>query len=379
MEKVAGILRQNSEQIISLWETRVRENIKASRMNTKIALYDHLPIILEDLASIFEDFKTLDNPYEDLRYKKIVESSVEHGRHRATTAEYTLEGLINEYIFFHKVITQVLREKGVKQLDAYDLIKYSIETAILKSVDSFSHSIAEMQQKLTGTLAHDIRNPLSTSRLSLEMMGKDIDEKRLEKFRVMSLNGINKSLGLVEELLDMITIKAGQGMNFNFEEIDIVNEISNVFLEAKEIYSVALTLEVPDHQVLGIFDAVSIRRLLENLITNAIKYGDTHQPISIKFEDKDNSVRLSVHNYGNPIHPDKKREIFNFLDRGNQHKAGQHKSWGIGLTLVKMVADAYGGHIDIKSNVEEGTVFMITLRKDSHRSGKVKTRLTQNV
>lgn len=379
MKEIARILRQSTQEIIDVWEERVRRTIMASQSTTKIALYDHLPLILEDLADLIEEFETLDDPYKDQRYQNIIDSSIEHGRHRATTPHYTLEGLVNEYIVFHWVITELLRERGVEHPQIFDLIKYSLETAILKSVDSFSQSIEDMQARLMGTLAHDIRNPLSTAKLAVEMLGMDIDQERREKLRNMSLSGINKALKLIEELLGTISVKAGEGMSFNFDRIDILKEVQGLYREAKEIYSVPLELECAADKIEGVFDPTTIRRSLENLITNAIKYGSRQQPITIRLADTGKDIELSVHNYGNPIPEEKQQNIFNFLKHGTTKTDGHPQSWGIGLTLVKMVAEAHGGSVKLDSNKMDGTTFTIILDKQANEPGKVKARVRENV
>lgn len=110
-------------------------------------------------------------------------------------------------------------------------------------------------------------------------------------------------------------------------------------------------------------------------MTNAVKYGDPDKPITVSLENKEEEVILRVHNYGNPISAEKQKNIFSFLNRSNEESRGNLKSWGIGLSFVKMAAEAHQGNVELKSSTEHGTTFSVRLKKYSNRPGKKKTVL----
>ncbi len=230
---------------------------------------------------------------------------------------------------------------------------------------------------MIGTLAHDIRNPLAAAQLSLEMMSADADAQWLEKMKETTTRSVKRALGLIEGLMDAITIKAGEGITLNFEEIDIAETISWTYKEAAEIYTQKIELILPEGDYHGIFDETAVRRLLENLLTNAIKYGDGKRPVTITLSEDQNAVMISVFNSGNPISIDKQERIFDFLakEEGNP----SYKSWGMGLALVKMVAEAHNGSIKLQSTKETGTIFTATLQKNSNPVGKIKAKLHENI
>jgi len=375
MKQSAAIFRKYEQEIILTWENRVNTEIQASKENKELALRDHMPNILNDMADILDRLSELDNPEEDTTYQRILENSAEHGRHRATTRLYTVDEIVHEYIIFHRVITEKLSEYGMSRTEPINMIKYIIETSILKSVSAFSDALREMQQKLIGTLAHDIRNPLAAARLATEMLDYSYGAEHIAKVKTMTFNSVNKALSMVEGLLDSVSVKAGEGMLLSFTTGDLVEHVQSVHEEACEIYRPEFSFKCSEDEIHAVFDPIALRRLIENLITNAVKYGDSDRPITIRLENTEDWVQLSVHNYGNPIDEDKQQSIFQFLEMGDQTSNTELHSWGIGLSLVKMVAEAHGGRVELNSSQEEGTTFMVTLHKHPHPEGKVHAKL----
>ena len=375
MTNAAAVLRDHINEIMEIWQKEVTYQVPASREANAIALYDHLPNIINDIADIMDRHIGLTLLNVDKRYLEILENSEHHGRHRATTEHYTVDQIVHEYIIFHRTLTEFLKTHNVYNEEISDLMKYVIETSILKSVGSFSRSIQEMQEKLIGTLAHDIRNPLSAAQMSLAMFEKEDDEEWSEKLLKAAQRSVRKALGLIEGLMDGITVRAGQGIMLNFEESDILMDIQWIYKEAQEVYVSKFILEYEEKPIRGVFDNTAVRRLFENLISNAVKYGSPLHPITISVMDNEDDVDIKIHNYGNPISPEKQKYIFNFLERSD-NEITMRNSWGMGLTLANIVAEAHGGYIKLISNEKDGTTFIVKLLKHFNRPGKQRTKLT---
>lgn len=379
MKKVTRILKDNSQKIIADWEKLVLEQVEATVKNNRIALYDHIPNILEDIIDIMQRHDDINWNIEDSKIAKIESNSIEHGRHRASSADFTAEQILHEYMIFHNVIIEVLVAHGITDSAVFHLLKCSIDKSMLKSIDAFTRSIQEMQNKLIGTLAHDIRNPLAAARLGIEMFGLKPGDDHRNKVKKMTMNSIDKALNMVEGLLDSITVKAGEGMMLVFSEINLYPHIQTIISEARNAYPENFVLECNDEELNGIFDPTAVRRALENLITNAVKYGDSGKPITVKVEkESDETINLSVHNFGQDIPKEKQDELFSFLKIGKTSKDRKLQSWGMGLTLVKMVAEAHDGKVLLKSSEDYGTQFTMNISGTANEPGKHRTRLKIN-
>lgn len=376
MKRTASAIRARKYDIMTIWEDKVKSQMKASDKNNKISLHDHVPNILEGIVIILERQINLDSIEKDPKYEEILHNSKEHGRHRATTEFYTIDEIVKEYILFHQVINEVLKEEGITNLEIYLKLNFLIENAILSSTVAFSEALQEIQEKLIGTLAHDLRNPLAAARMAIEMQQIDLDQERFAKVKKMIFNSVNKAIHMIEGFLENIHVKAGEGMQLKFSKSDILSEIKTICLEMKDIYNEEIVFNSNNlTSCEGIFDATAIRRLLENLINNALKYGDSHKPITISFEERQDNIALSVHNYGRPIEKELQHKIFNFLNYGKEVRKHKLQSWGMGLTLVKMVTEAHKGKIHLESEEKYGTKFEIILPKFANPIGNRRTKL----
>jgi len=375
MIETARILRKNNAEIMKIWQNQVVKEVIASKESDSIALYNQLPDLINDIAKLMIRYDKMEGISKDKKYIEILKTSEEHGKQRSTKVYYTVEQVVHEYIIFHRTLSEFLISHNGYNEKVSDLLKYVIETSILKSVGSFSRSIQDMQEKLIGTLAHDIRNPLSAAQLSLEMMEQDKTGEWAEKTRIAAQRGVKKAINLIEGLMNGITIKAGEGMMLNFENTDILKDIKWVHSESNDVYNNDLKLDCKVEKIEGIFDSTAIKRLLENLIGNAVKYGDEKKPITISIIDEKEAVKIKVHNFGKPIPKAKQKKIFKFTGTAEKNKNSISGSWGMGLTLTQIVAEAHGGDINLISDEKTGTTFTVNLIKHFNEIGKRRAKL----
>jgi len=379
MKRIAQLLTDKHQEIINIWAKDVLKDVSAAKDANRIALHDHIPNILDDVIDIINRHDNVDNYVNDDRIDQIVANSEEHGRHRATSSNYTVDQIIHEYMIFNNVIIRMVNENGIYDQAGLHLIKCCIDNAILHSVASFSESIQEMQNKLVGTLAHDIRNPLAAARMAIEMLNYDAGAERFDRVKKMTYSSVNKAIDLVEGLLDSISVKAGEGIMLSYSDVNIFKELKTVYEEACEVFSEEIIFNCENEALNGVFDPTALRRLLENLISNAVKYGHSEKPITIAIKDDEDWLNISVHNFGEPIPKEKQKEIFNFLEHGKQHRANKMQSYGIGLTFVKMVTEAHNGNVNLKSEEGFGTEFTVKIHKKSTQPGKKRTQLTSEL
>lgn len=375
MKDAVEVLKAQKENIINSWIREIRKDVSVTKHTSRIVLRDHVPQLLDDVIGIMDKLEKFKVVQEDLIHHELFENSMEHGRHRAATKGYTLEQILREYIIFDKVISKYLGDANVHSPEVAAVIKYSIENAMLYSGIAFNESIQEVRQKFIALVAHDMRNPISAALFAMKMMKYEEGEERFELVRNMAVNSLTRSVELIEDLLDSITLEAGEGMTFNFAQQNIVDCLIAVHHEASESYSNEVILACEKGEIGGVFDGTMVRRVIENFVSNAIKYGSENTPVTLSCIDREEMVELSVHNFGNPIPPDRQERIFNFLNTSNGSSSRGLKSRGIGLSLVKAVAEAHGGELRLHSNESEGTTFTITLNKHYHEPGKLRLAL----
>ena len=377
MRKAAEVLRRRKGELMETWGKAVKREVKGAEFANDLVLLNHLPDLLEDLSELFLKFDDFDTIEEKENWRKLLQNSIGHGRHRSSSFGYTIDQIIREYIIFHKVITDALLEEEAYNPEVSQLLKYAIENSILFAAKEFNHSLEEMRQKLIRIIVHDLRNPISAAYLAVDIAEYGLGEEQYEKIRELTRSSLVRALELIESLLEIISIEAGEGMLVNFSKVDIMNFIKPLHYEASELYPSEVKLEVKGSAKgsEGVFDGAMVRRALENFLNNALKYGDRDLPITILVEILEGDINISVHNWGEPIPEKKKKVIFNFLSTSGGRGYGQLRSWGIGLALAKAVVDAHRGKLSLESDKENGTTFSMTLPKFRNKPGRTKVSL----
>lgn len=378
MQAAARIIENNKEQIIDDWVKAVRAELITTRETPELVLRDHVPLFLEDIITIMKSHETFDITEEKSNFKGMLDRSIGHGRHRSTSSGYDVEQVLREYIILHRILTKLLRDGKVYSTEIADLIKYIIESSMLHGVGAFTQSLDEIRQKLLGVLVHDLRNPISAAFLAIGALRQEDEPGRFNKVKEMTKNSISRSLELMENLLESVTVGPGEGLTMEFSQKDLLEYIESVYHEASEIYSNEIVLICDKDEIVGVFDCAMIQRVLENIVNNAVKYGSRKTKITMTVEDSSEFVTIDVHNSGNPIPEQQQKEIFKFLSTTNGEAPGKLKSWGMGLTIVKTVAREHGGTLKLVSNEEHGTTFSLMLGKYKNQPGKVKTALLLN-
>jgi signal transduction histidine kinase len=111
----------------------------------------------------------------------------------------------------------------------------------------------------------------------------------------------------------------------------------------------------------GSWDGDRLAQVVENLVSNALKYSPEESAVEVSTRGEDGAVVLEVHNAGAPIPPGRLPHIFEPLQRASSSMDAQSRSVGLGLYIVQHLVQAHGGRIDVRSSEEEGTTFSVRL------------------
>ena len=222
----------------------------------------------------------------------------------------------------------------------------------------------ELRERFVSILAHDLRGPLSAAKMSAQLLIRRTD--RVDD-KGQSLAGrIERNLDrmdrMIRDLLDVSRVRGGQRLPLRLGRCDLGAVAEEVIEELSAAHGDRFQLAKSDG-ILGIWSHEELHRALWNLGTNAVKYGASDRPITTRIERTPDGVRASVHNFGDPIPPEKRGRLFDLYSRLRE---GTGTGWGLGLALVRACAEAHGGRVSIgESSGEAGTTFVLDLPSDS--------------
>lgn len=240
----------------------------------------------------------------------------------------------------------------------------SVETEINYQVclDRIAHE-NEARDRVISMLAHDLRTPLNIIQNNAELvLLEECDTSLMKDCAASILRSCDQSTHLIENFLDWKLSTLGPSDKIGKDSFDVVAMARNCIFDFTKIHGEIFRLSFNSQPIVGEYNQYAIKRSMENLINNAIKYGDTSRPISlIVNKTSQEMLEISVHNYGNPLSEEEIKHIFNPYYRSNDAKKKKAKGWGLGLALVSAVALAHSGRAEATSSEAEGTSFKMIL------------------
>jgi len=227
----------------------------------------------------------------------------------------------------------------------------------------------ETKNQFLGMAAHDLRNPLSGivgygSLLSEGLVGALNDQQRNVIERI--LNSSRFMVKLVNDLLDVSKIEAGK-LELELESVDLCDlireclELNQPRAREKEI---EIVFDLPeDGPSELVADRNKITQVLDNLITNAIKFSNAKSKVDIGLQPSDDQVTLFVRDQGQGIVKEELDHLFKPFSRTSTKSTGGEKSTGLGLVICKKIVEGHGGQIWVESEVGKGTTFYFSLSR----------------
>lgn len=341
------------EVVLDHWERLVREQIAGAQQVSGPVLIDTLPAFFDNLAEALTPSYPRDIATSDTN------AAAAHGGERARMTSFRPDQLVLEYQLFKAAVLDVCDQRGVPLTPAeLRSIERSIESAIRESIQQFMLIHMAMRERLAAGLSHDMRTPLMVIVRAAELiaLSDDLGAARRAAGKIQS--SAARLERMMEELLDALTIRSDAKLHMQlsaFEIHELVQEVAQEF-DSLRPGSVAIS----GGPVRGHWCRNALRRALENLMANAVKYGDG-QPIGINVDHAHGRLILSVHNTGKPIPPESQQKIFEYLQREGGSPA---PGWGLGLPYVRSVAEGHGGTVTVDSSAALGTTFLIDIPVD---------------
>ncbi|MBV8714357.1 MAG: HAMP domain-containing histidine kinase [Chloroflexi bacterium] len=219
------------------------------------------------------------------------------------------------------------------------------------------------ESALLATVAHELRNPLTSLRLSLDMLVSEIDELPPES-ALLLIQRAQRSVahlhGLIENLTSTTAVDAGH-LQVNATTMDLEPAVDEAIglvqgLLAQRNQSVEVYFAGDGSPVRG--DRARVVQVIANLLGNASKYSVERDTIEVHVMASAHHTRVRVSDHGPGISPQEQQRIFGAWQRGQSAAPG---GLGLGLSIVQNLVQQLGGRVGVESTLGQGATFWFTL------------------
>jgi signal transduction histidine kinase len=263
-----------------------------------------------------------------------------------------------------------MHEQGLADLELIEELAQlnsemsGIQRELAKRNAELAHREIE-KNRLIGFVAHDLRNPLGVINGYTDLLMEDSELSADE--RRQYLEGIARSgqtvLRMVNDLLDLMKIESGE-LSMDLGDFSIA-EVVNTHVDLNRMHArdkrIALRVEVKAAPEVVRIDAVRIGQVLDNLLTNAVKFSKPGGEVTVRIDRCDGFVMIEVADQGVGIPAEEIGNLFQPFGRTSAQPTNGESSTGLGLAIAHRIVAAHKGRIEVESIPGNGTTFRVFL------------------
>ena len=220
--------------------------------------------------------------------------------------------------------------------------------------------LQQQQQNFVMAVTHELKTPISVARLNLETLLKyELEKERQRKILDMTLQETLRLDELINNIListqlDVDAYKAlMEELNLSDLVLDVVHQFEHRYPHRRVVSDIAEDVDIKG-------DPLLLKLLVSNLLENANKYSDRAAPITCHLGEQEGLITLQVADEGVGIPDAEKERVFEKFYRVGNEQTRTTKGTGLGLYIVKRIAQNHGGDITITDNTPHGSIFTVT-------------------
>jgi two-component system sensor histidine kinase CiaH len=227
-------------------------------------------------------------------------------------------------------------------------------------------NMLDEQNRFITDASHELNTPLTALKTSLEvnLRNKQLNLEEAKEVLQSNLEDVNSLQSLSEELMGVVMYQKQNG-NFKIEKIILPVVIKSAVEKVKSLAEkkkIVIKVDILKVSVMG--DEKSLRELFVILLDNAIKYSANKTVISLTAKKEDSLVQIAVKDNGAGIKKEDLPHIFDRFYRADRSRTKQRVGgYGLGLSIAKRIVTLHNGNIRVESEIDKGSVFVITLPK----------------
>jgi two-component system phosphate regulon sensor histidine kinase PhoR len=225
----------------------------------------------------------------------------------------------------------------------------------------------QYRKEFVGNVSHELKTPIFNAQGYIEtVLDSDLDDPEFIKQYLEKANSnIERLENIVTDLLEISKFETGR-IELRKEAFDLVKVIKKVFFQYQHLAQqqrVTMTVHSDENTIFVFADPKRITQLLENLISNSIKYGKEGGATDIYFHDLDDQFLVEISDNGPGISAEHLPRLFERFYRADKSRNRKINGTGLGLSIVKNIIEAHEQTINVRSELGNGTTFSFTLEK----------------
>jgi len=271
--------------------------------------------------------------------------------------------LVCVYFVIRRILNPIkLLNEGVQQVSSGNLnylvpVKKSDELGNL--ADAFNSMTVRIRQMLHSreqlllNVSHELRSPLTRMKVALEFLPDNSAKKNLSE-------DISEMGTMISEILETERLKSEYGQ-LNLQPTELANIVEEVIATFEHAYPNIIYENKAGKTILNI-DRQRIKTVINNLLTNAIKYSENaSEPVRVLLEQKESDIVLQIKDSGKGIPEEDLQHILEPFYRVDKSRDRNTGGYGLGLSLCKTIIETHKGKIEVESKIGKGTVVKLFL------------------
>jgi len=228
----------------------------------------------------------------------------------------------------------------------------------------------QLREEFIAMASHELKNPLAALRGFAEhLQRRGTYQGNLVEAIIQQTARIDR---LIRNMLDYSLAQSGH-LQLRLTPVDLVSLVQAAVTQAQILTRQhTVRLEAPSHPLVGNWDPDRLDQVLQNLLTNAVKYAPDGGEVLVRVVEAGSLVRVSVTDHGTGIAEEAIPHLFDRFYRSPEAAASHAGGLGLGLSITQMLVEAHGGQIMVQSRLGEGSTFAIDLPYQADISAEVR-------
>lgn len=370
MQPIAEALARRRSAILAAWlKAAIEQPFHAEHPDAAVA--DHIPVLLENIIAVLRRSDYHDDVLPPMDDPAVIDAAKKHAQVRFEQGLGPVAIVTEFRLLRHEIgralIASVEDAPATDILAGQAVIDDALDGAATVGLDSLSERVESLRDEFLATTVHDLRQPITLVTGSLDLAGRWLSEPAFDRDRVteavstavVAMNEINVML---DTLGDASRLAMG-ALEPDPEPAKLEAIVTDALALLDPESRNRITFESSAEQLVGLWDPHLLRRVVSNLVSNALKYSPPGGRVAVEISQAaDGLAQLEVRDQGMGLSTEEAAEVFDRFARAERARAQGIPGLGLGLYACRGIVAAHRGTIVVQSDGPgSGTTVVVAL------------------